>query len=174
MVATIVDLGEAWFLARVFEHHVGQVAVGAAAEITLNAYPDQRFGGTVINLAHQVDPATRTLTARVKLENRDGLLRLGLFGAASIAVAPEEALPPDAAPPLVVPRSAVTEIHGKPVVFVRHADDDFELHEVVLGASAPGKVVVLHGLREGERVVTHGVFTLKSVLLRDTFAEDHH
>lgn len=169
-VAEIVGLDEAWFLARVFEHHVGQVQVGAAAEVVLNAYPDQRFTGVVINLAHQVDPATRTLTARVALANRDDLLRLGLFGSATIAVPPGPLAP--AAPPLVVPRSAITEIHERPAVFVRHADDDFELHEVVLGASAPGKVAVLHGLREGERVVTSGVFTLKSVLLKATFAED--
>ena len=172
MVATIVDLEQAWFLARVFEHHVGQVHVGAAAEVTLNAYPEQRFQGKVVNLAHQVDLATRTLTARVALTNRDGLLRLGLFGSATIAV-PAISPAPDAAP-LVVPRSAITEVHGRPAVFVRHADDDFELHEIVLGASAPGKVAVLHGLREGERVVTAGAFTLKSVLLRGTFAEDHH
>ncbi len=169
-VAEIVSLEQAWFLARVFEQHVGQVQVGAAAEVVLNAYPDQRFTGTVINLAHQVDPATRTLTARIALANRDDLLRIGLFGAATIAVPPGPLAP--AAPPLVVPRSAVTEIHDKPAVFVRHADDDFELHEVVLGASAPGKVAVLHGLREGERVVTAGVFTLKSVLLKATFAEE--
>jgi len=169
-VAEIVGLDEAWFLARVFEHHVGQLEVGAAAEVVLNAYPDQPFTGTVINLAHQVDPATRTLTARVALTNRDDLLRLGLFGSATIAVPPGPLAP--AAPPLVVPRSAVTEVHDRPAVFVRHADDDFELHEVVLGASAPGKVAVLHGLREGERVVTAGVFTLKSVLLKASFAED--
>jgi cobalt-zinc-cadmium efflux system membrane fusion protein len=169
MVAEIVDLEHAWFLARVFEHHVGQVRVGAAAEVVLNAYPGQRFSGTVINLAHQVDPATRTLTARIALANREDLLRLGLFGAATIAVPPGPHEPSE--PPLVVPRSAITEIRERPVVFVRHADDDFELHEVELGASAPGKVAILHGLREGERVVTAGVFTLKSVLLKATFAE---
>ena len=179
MVATIVDLDEVWFLARVFEHHVGQVHLGAAAEVTLNAYPDQRFAGKVVNLAHQVDLASRTLTARVALANRDNMLRLGLFGAATIAVpAPaSSASAPLVIPldiPLVIPRAALTEIHGRPSVFVRHADDDFELHEVVLGPSAPGKVVVLHGLREGERVVTAGVFTLKSVLLRDTFAAEDH
>ena len=170
-VARIVNLDEVWFLARVFEHHVDQVHLGAAAEVQLNAYPDERFTGTVLYLAHEVDPATRTLTARLRLKNRGERLRLGLFGTATLAV--PSATP--TAPQLVVPRSAVTEIEGKPVVFVRHADDDFELHDVVLGAADPGRVAVVHGLREGERVVTAGVHTLKSVLLRGSFAEeDHH
>ena len=66
----------------------------------------------------------------------------------------------------------MTDIGGKTVVFVRHADDDFELHDVTLGDSALGKVEVLNGLREGELVVTEGVFTLKSVVLKSTLAED--
>ncbi len=72
----------------------------------------------------------------------------------------------------MVPRSAVAEINSKPVVFVRHPDDDFELHPVVLGHAALGKVEVLSGLREGEEVVVDGAFTLKSLVLKSTFAEE--
>jgi len=174
-VATIVALDQVWFLARIFEHHVADVHLGAAAEVQLNAYPSERFAAKVVYLAHEVDPASRTLTARLVLDNREDRLRLGLFGTAAIAVAPAPGAPDPSVAQLVVPRGALTEVDGRPAVFVRHADDDFELHEVVLGASDPGRVAVLHGLREGERVVTAGVHTLKSVLLRGTFAEeDHH
>jgi cobalt-zinc-cadmium efflux system membrane fusion protein len=58
------------------------------------------------------------------------------------------------------------------VVFVREPDGDFELHEVTLGRAAPGKVEILAGLRDGEPVVTDGVFTLKSVVLKGSFAEE--
>jgi len=74
-------------------------------------------------------------------------------------------------PVLVVPRTSVSDVSGKPVIFVRQPDGDFELHEVVLGQSNLGKVQVLSGLREGERVVTSGAFTIKSALLRGTLAE---
>ncbi len=73
---------------------------------------------------------------------------------------------------LVVPRSALTEIAGKPVVFVRTAEETFELHEVVTGESAVGKVQIVTGLKEGEPIVTHGVFTLKSIVLKGSFAEE--
>jgi cobalt-zinc-cadmium efflux system membrane fusion protein len=55
---------------------------------------------------------------------------------------------------------------------VQHPDGDFELHEVVLGRTATGKVEIVSGLREGERVVDQGVFTLKSAVLKNTFAEE--
>ena len=58
-------------------------------------------------------------------------------------------------------------------MFVRREGGEFELHEVTLGASGPGLVEVVQGLQEGERVVTRGAWTLKSVLLRGTFGEDH-
>jgi cobalt-zinc-cadmium efflux system membrane fusion protein len=110
----------------------------------------------------------RTVTARIKRVNRDDLLRLGLFGIARIATG-EQAKQKAA---LVVPRSAVTEIGQKPAVFVRQTDGDFDLHAVVLGGSSLGKVEVVSGLREGEQVVSSGVFTLKSAVLKSTFGED--
>ena len=77
-----------------------------------------------------------------------------------------------AEPQLVVPRDALTDVGGKSVVFIRAADGDFVLHEVTVGESAMDDVQVLSGVSEGEAVVVSGVFTLKSLLLKSTLAED--
>lgn len=167
-LATIADLSDVWFLGRVFEKNLAEVRVGAPAEVQLNAYPNEHFTGSVEYLSKQIDPTARTVVARIKLTNRGDLLRLGLFGVARVHTANE----PMKAPVLVVPRSAVTEIGRKPVVFVRQPDGDFDLHEVVLGEGALGKVEVVNGLREGEQAVVEGVFTLKSAVLKSTFGED--
>ncbi len=168
VLGTVADLSEMWFLARVFEKDLEFVRVGSPVEVQLNAYTAQRFLGVVELVGQQIDPVARTATARVRLTNREGLLRLGLFGSALVATAEESKTEAR----LVIPRDAVTEIAGKPVVFVRQPDDDFEMHPVVLGQSAPGLVEVLSGLREGELVVSEGVFSLKSVLLKSTLAEE--
>ena len=167
-LGSIAALDDVWFLGRVFEKDLGRLALGAAVEVRLNAYPREHFSGNVEYVGQQVDTAARAVTARIRLKNRDGLLRLGLFGTATIAV---NSATKDV-PRLVVPRSAVTQIADKPVVFVREPDGDFELHEVTLGRAAPGKVEILAGLRDGEPVVTDGVFTLKSVVLKGSFAEE--
>ncbi len=166
-IASLADLSELWFLARVFEKDLGRVRVGAKADVELNAYPTEHFEGTVEYLGRQVDPVARTVTARIRLKNRDDLLRISLFGTAQVGVA--DGTPK--LPTLVVPESAVTDLAGKRVVFVRQADGDFEPHEVVTGDSALGQVQVLSGLREGEQVVVSGGFTLKSAILKSTFAE---
>lgn len=165
-LAVVVDLDELIFLARVFEQNLSRVNVGSEAEVHLNAYPDQAFTGKVDYVANQIDPQARTVIARIRLKNRDHILRVGLFGIARIATG--EA--PNGTPSLLIPRTALAEIGGRTYGFVRHPDNDFELHEIVLGQSALGRVEVLAGLREGEDLVTDGVFTLKSAALKATLA----
>jgi cobalt-zinc-cadmium efflux system membrane fusion protein len=167
-IAAIADLSEVLFLGRVFEMDLGRLQTGVRAEVQLNAYPKERFAGSIEYLGRQIDPVARTVTARIRLTNRNDLLRIGLFGTAQVSTAEEQ----KRGPVLVVSRTALTEIGGKSFVFVRHADDDFELHEVVLGESALGKVEIVSGLREGEQVVVDGVFTLKSAVLKSTIAEE--
>lgn len=167
VIATIADLSEVWFLGRVFEKNLGQIRLGAPAEIVLNAYPNERFNGPIEYLGKQVDPTARTVVARIRITNRADFLRLGLFGVAHVDVGQPDA---GAAATIVIARDSIAEIGGKTVVFVREPDGDFDVHEVVLGNSALGKVQVLSGLRDGEQVVTQGVFTLKSAVLKSTFS----
>jgi cobalt-zinc-cadmium efflux system membrane fusion protein len=168
VLAEIIDLSEVWFLGRVFEKDLGRLKLHAPSEVELNAYPRERFEGVVEYIGQRVDSVARTVTARIRLKNRSDRLRVGLFGNAYVAL--DEAAQPE--PTLVVPRGALTEVGHEQVVFVQHPDGDFELHEVVLGRAAAGKVEVVSGLREGERVVDQGVFTLKSAVLKSTFAEE--
>jgi multidrug efflux pump subunit AcrA (membrane-fusion protein) len=55
-------------------------------------------------------------------------------------------------------------------VFVETSPGAFELRPVETGREAGGQVEVLRGLREGERVVAHGAFVLKSELLESSIA----
>jgi cobalt-zinc-cadmium efflux system membrane fusion protein len=166
-LGSIADLGRVWFLGRIFEKDLAELSVGAATEVAVNAYPDRRFVGKVEYIGQQIDPAARTLTARIGLDNPEGVLRIGLFGTARVSKGPATG-----APRLVVPRTALMEVAGKTVVFVRQPDGDFELHEVALGDAALGKVEIVTGLREGEDIVVQGAFTLKSAILRSTLSEE--
>ena len=110
----------------------------------------------------------RTVVARVSLRNRDDLLKVGLFGKALVVST-------DAAPGaarVVVPLAAVTRIADRDVVFVREPNGHFAVHDVTRGRSAAGKVEIVAGLRAGEQVVSDGVFTLKSAVLKSTFGEE--
>jgi cobalt-zinc-cadmium efflux system membrane fusion protein len=167
VIAVVGDLEHVYFLGRLFEKDLARVAVGANTEIRLNAYPSEVFDGKIETIGRQLDPAARTVTARIVVRNHGDLVKVGLFGTARVAVGPAETL----ARRVVVPLSAVTRVANKDAVFVRQPDGDFELHPVTLGRSAGGRVEILSGLRAGEQVVVAGVFTLKSAILKSTFGE---
>lgn len=169
-IGIIADLSEVWFVARVFEKDLGRLRVGAKTDVELNAYGGRTFPGAVEYIGQQVDPVARTLTARIRLANPDQSLRVGLFGAARVTVTDADA----GAEVLTVPHGAVTEVGGKAAVFVRHGGSEFEVHEVLLGRVGVGGTEVVSGLRAGEDVVVEGVFSVKSALLRGTFAEEEH
>jgi cobalt-zinc-cadmium efflux system membrane fusion protein len=168
VIAVIGDLEHAYFLGRLFEKDLARVKIGARTEVRLNAYPAEVFEGSIETIGRQIDPAARTVTARIVVRNHGDLVKVGLFGTARVIVGPAEAV----ARNVVVPLSAVTRITGRDVVFVRQPDGDFELHAVTLGRTAGGRAEILSGLRQGEVIVVDGAFTLKSAILKSTFGEE--
>jgi cobalt-zinc-cadmium efflux system membrane fusion protein len=168
VVAVVGDLERAYFLGRLFEKDLSRVKVGAIAEVRLNAYPNEAFAGSVETIGKQLDPAARTVTARVLVSNHRDLLKVGLFGTARVVTGPATTQGKH----LVVPLSAVTRVGEKNVVFVRQPDGEFQVHPVIVGNTAASRVEILGGLREGEVVVVDGVFTLKSAILKGTFGEE--
>ena len=168
ILCDLIDLDRAYFIGRLYEKNLARVEPGQTAEVRLNAYPEAVFIGKVEIVGKQLDPSARTVVTRIVITNKDDLLKVGLFGKARVSLSAGLAQPRG----LVVPISAVTRIADRDVVFVRQPDEHFEVHPVTLGPSASGEVQVLSGLREGEQVVTDGVFTLKGAILKSTFAEE--
>jgi cobalt-zinc-cadmium efflux system membrane fusion protein len=165
-IATIADLRELWFTARLFEQAISRVAAGARADVRFDALPNERFEGLVAFIGNQIDPATRAVGVRIPLTNRNGLLKIGLFGTAHVALPGSKSTEQ-----LVVSREAIYEIDGKSAVFVRQSANVFELRPVITGDSTATRVAVRAGIRENDEVVVEGGFTLKSLALKSSFAE---
>lgn len=83
---TIADLSNVWMEAKIFEDESGGVEVGTAVEVTSTAYPNEVFAGTITFIAYAVDPATRTVSARVEIANPDLKLKPGMYAHAVIRV----------------------------------------------------------------------------------------
>ncbi len=167
VLATVVDLSQVWFAARLFERDLARVRVGAQAVVTLNGLPNLPFAGKVEAMGLQLDSGARTVLARVGLRNRDGALRLGLFGSAQLAVGQSQR-----SAAVLVPVGAVVAVNGQPTVFVSRGAGLFRRHGLTLGAQALGQFEVQAGLAAGEVVVVDGAFSVLSALLRHTLAEE--
>lgn len=66
---------------------------------------------------------------------------------------------------VVVPASAVTDVSGKPAVFIKHKAEQYSISYVSRGESNNQRVSILKGVEEGERVVTSNVYQMKTIYL---------
>src|SRR5690554_2232378 len=169
----IADTSRVWVIGQVYEQQIAQLKTGMRAELTLAAYPGERWEGQVDYIAAALDPQTRTLTVRVELENPDGRLRPGLLGTLWLSAEPTSD-GANAATALHIPRDAVQVLNGRSVVFVAgDAPGKFLARPVSLGRESGGQVEVLEGLQPEEALVVQGAFILKSELMRSELGDGH-
>jgi membrane fusion protein, heavy metal efflux system len=160
----IADLSEVWIQANIPEKDISFVhsvhaSGGTQVEVRINAYPKETFKGTMTYVGDVLDPVTRTMQLRIELPNPDGRFKPEMF--ATIRLFSEGQ--PDR---LVVPETALQRDQGRTFVFVQRSESEYELREVRVGESDGTSISILGGLNEGEPVVTHGAFVLKSELLK--------
>ncbi len=160
----IADLSEVWVQANIpekdipFAHSV-HASGDRQVEVRINAYPKEVFQGMITYVADVLDPVTRTMQLRIELPNRDGRFKPEMF--ATIRLFSEAQ--PDR---LAVPEAALQRDQGRTFVFVQRSLNEYEMREVHVGESNGTVTAILAGLNEGEPVVTHGAFVLKSELLK--------
>jgi len=157
----IGELQRLWMIASVNEMNIRKLRVGQTAIVRTNAFPGDSFNGKVTNLSPELDPVTRVMRARIELQNASLKLRPEMLATAQIAVGPLRSV-------LLVPVDAIQQINDSDVVFLRTAEDRFELRPVHSGETFNGRVALLEGVKPGDAIVTHGSFLLKSQLLKSS------
>jgi len=162
---TISDLSNIWVEGNLSDRQIGQVRIGAPAEIAVDTYPGEVFRGKVTYLAGTLDPVTRTLLARIELTNRDLRLKQQMFSRMAIATG-------ESTPQLTVPASAVLLVQGEPSVFVADGEG-FAPRPVEPGETVGDRVVIRRGLIAGDRIAVGNVFDLKARLLKSQIGDEH-
>ena len=167
---TLADLSRVWIELDVFERDLSRVRIGQPVSVTVTASPGRTFPGRIVYLGQVLDPAKRTVRARVEIPNPDGALKPGMFATATIQVG-------GGGPPVaVLPQDAVQELEGRQVVFVPgEKPGEFRPVRVEVGETIEGnRVVIRSGLAPGSRVVIAGAFALRSELAKGEIGEHGH
>lgn len=154
MPYAIVDLSSVWVLADVYESELRHVKEGTPATLTLKAFPNRTFEGTVVFIDPFLDPQTRTVKVRLTFPNDSGDLRPDMFGEVVLKLTSHEGL--------VVPGDAIIDSGTAKVVFVAQGEGKFQPRQVELGQSDGTVVEATSGLQAGERVVTRANFLIDS------------
>lgn len=164
-VFTVADLSVVWIEASLTEDLLAKVKKGASATVTVTAYPGQTFAGKVTYIAGVLDKDSRTIPARIEVDNKDGRLKPEMFASATIETGQAQANV------LSVPEAAIVLLQGQPTVFVSE-HGGYEARPVELGDKVGGRTTIRTGLQAGDKVVTAGAYALKARLLKSQISAE--
>jgi RND family efflux transporter MFP subunit len=154
-VFTVVDPTSIEFEANADETDIGNLSIGQKAQITLDAYPESTFSGTIsyISYASQVSAGGATVfPVRISFDSPDNI-RIGLNGDVTITSVSEPNV-------IVVPIEAIREDGGVKFVY-KKTGTTFTKTTVLTGMQNDTDVVIKDGLAAGDLVVTKGFTSVK-------------
>jgi len=152
---TISDMSSVWVLANIYQTDLAYVKEGNEVETTSDAYPGEVFRGKISYLSPAVDVNSRTLQARIEVENRGRKLKKDMYVTVTVKAGRIENA-------ISVPDAAVLrDDENHPFVFVQAQDQRFARRPVEIGQSQDGQTQILRGLAAGEKVVADGSLFLQ-------------
>lgn len=154
----VANLTKVWALFDAFEVDLPFLSKGDPVEFTLQALPGKKFSGKISFIDPILNTTTRTAKVRVEVPNASLELKPEMYATANVS-APLRNYKNE----IVVPQTAVLWTGKRAIVYVKQPDTNtpaFLMREVELGPSLGNSYVILNGLREGEEIVTNGVFAI--------------
>ncbi|HEY2139897.1 MAG TPA: efflux RND transporter periplasmic adaptor subunit [Chthoniobacterales bacterium] len=163
-LVSLQTMGQVYFDFALPQQQLAEVKQDLPVKVTTDAVPGREFEGKLTAINSSIDPATRNVTLQATLDNSDNALRAGMFGRIKVLL-------PKNNPTLFVPATAVSYAPFGNSVFVieKKKDDKTGEESLVLrqqfirtGETRGDFVAVTEGLKEGDQVVSTGVFKLRN------------
>jgi len=164
-LARISGLSTLWLIVEIPEALALNVQPGMQVDATFAGDPSRHFAGRIREILPGISASSRTLQARLEIDNASLKLTPGMLMRVRVA-------DPKAAPRLLVPSEAVIATGKRTIVIVKRGDGSLQPVTVTLGNDVGSDTEVLAGLSDGDTVVASGQFlidseaSLKSVLPR--------
>ncbi len=151
-----------WAYLTIYEYDLGAVKAGDHVILRAIAYPGEEFSGVIKAIDPVLDMNTRSVRARVQIDNPQGKLKPNMYADAFIHI--------DLGERLALPKEAVLDTGLRKIVYIDLGKGQFKAQEVQLGAEAQAMVdgqerkffPVIKGLNENDIIVTTGNFLIDS------------
>ncbi|GKV90860.1 efflux RND transporter periplasmic adaptor subunit [Pectobacterium carotovorum] len=151
----LASLNPVWVDVDYPETQAAQLTIGNDISATSRAWPDKTFHGKVSELLPILDSTTRTLKARVVLDNPQQQLKPGMYLTVQLSHA-------QAQPRLAIPQEALLVSGSQNRVLLSDGNGHFTPRNVTAGATLGDWVEIIDGLKAGDNVVTSGQFLIDS------------
>ena len=153
LIITLDDLKKIVIDIKIPENYVGILKPGLKAEITSSAFTDKIFKGKISSISSRIDPSTRSILARISVNNKNFEIIPGQLMAVKIIY--------DEINQIGVPESAVT-IQGSTSFVYIVKNDTAEKKNIKIGNRNFGKISVVSGIEEGDMVISEGVSKVRN------------
>ena len=153
LIITLDDLKKIVIDIKIPESYVGILKPALKAEITSSAFKGKIFKGKVSSISSRIDPSTRSILARISVNNKDFEIIPGQLMTVKIIY--------DEKNQIGVPESAVT-IQGKTSFVYIVKEDTAEKRVIKIGNRNFGKISVESGIKEGDLVISEGVSKVRN------------
>ncbi len=137
---------------NVSEKFVPLISVNQIAEVSFNAFPNEKFNAVVLRMSPILDPVTRTMQVTLKINDAKGLIKAGMFAHVKLTTEKKENV-------LAIPNRSILYNLGKPFVYqlVEIAGEVRASRvEIETGLSVDGMTEVTKGLSDGMKVIVKG------------------
>lgn len=154
-IFTVEQIVPVKLLVGISESEYSKVKKGDSVEITAEAVPGKTFYGKVSRIYPTIDPATRTFTVEVVVNNNYKTLRPGMFVRVTVNFGTSNNV--------VVPDVAVVKQQGsgERFIYILNEDGTVTYQKVTVGRRLGAEFEILEGVEDGAKVVTGGQIRLK-------------
>ena len=163
-LVTLQDLDQVFVDFSLPQQQLGDVTVGLPVKVTTDAIQGREFEGKLSAVNSAIDAATRSVSLQATLDNSDHALRAGMFARVSVIL-------PQKNPTLFIPATSVMYApFGNSVYAIEKKKDEKTGKEslalrqqfIRTGETRGDFVAVTEGLKEGEEIVSTGVFKMRN------------
>ena len=158
-ILSITNLTKVYVEAQVFDKDADRVNTGKNFVVEC-ANADQHKTAEVHLVAPALSINQTNQTQRVifEMENPDGDFKIGEFVNVRVFAA-------TVSKEIALPNSAINEINGKTVVFIKNSGEGFSISYIATGENNGTHTVIKKGIKEGDRVVVNGAYQMKMIYL---------
>ena len=151
---TISDMSTVWVLASIYQADLAYVHSGDDVVVQTDAYPE-KFHGRISYISPALDPNTRTLQARIVVDNPGEKLKKDMYCTVTVTAGVLSNA-------LAVPNASVLrDDNNQPFVYVASGANQFGRRDVELGEAQDGRTQILKGISVGDRIVGDGSLFLQ-------------
>lgn len=151
-VAIVANISQVWVVAQVKEKDLRYIHDDSELKIQLAAYPDKELTGKVFHIDEAVDEETRSVRVLSICDNKDELLKLGMYVTIHFHESPS--------PHLVIPEKALLQDEKMTFVFVQTAPHTYVKTPVEVEVTKDGKAIIEGGLEKGQTIISAGGDTI--------------